>query len=112
MPRLTLQRAGAGATNRLMMISPDPEAKCPKLPLVGDACNFRLINAHDLAKMLSIGERTIWRLLSAGKLPRPVNLGRKLKRWDIDEIRCWIAADCPSESEWEAGRAAWRGGNK
>lgn len=45
--------------------------------------------------MMQISERTLWRLQSAGKLPRPVRIGRST-RWRLEEIREWIERGCPA----------------
>jgi len=54
-----------------------------------------LINASELAVMLNIGERTLWRLLASGKLIDPVRIGGNT-RWRVDEVEAWINAGCPS----------------
>ena len=56
-----------------------------------------LISAEELASLLGISERTLWRLLSAGQLPQPLRLGRNT-RWRLDEIRYWIDSGCPAPS--------------
>lgn len=91
------------------ILRPTPAALC------GHAANTAapdplVVDAATLAAMLDIGERTLWRLLSAGRLPGPVTIGAKMRRWRLDEIREWTAAGCPSRSEWDAARAARRGG--
>jgi prophage regulatory protein len=53
-----------------------------------------LINAQELAQMLSVSTRTLWRLLSKGELPTPVRLGGSV-RWRLDEVRSWIDRGCP-----------------
>jgi excisionase family DNA binding protein len=53
-----------------------------------------LVSADELAKMLDVSERTIWRLLSGGKLPRPLRLGGSV-RWRLAEVTTWIAEGCP-----------------
>jgi excisionase family DNA binding protein len=53
-----------------------------------------LIPAEELATMLGVSERTLWRLLSAGKLPEPVRIGRNT-RWRAAEVRDWIEQGCP-----------------
>jgi len=40
-----------------------------------------------VAEMLSISKRTLFRLVSAGKLPPPVYLTRRMPRWKADAIR-------------------------
>ena len=54
-----------------------------------------LIPAAEVAHLLNISKRTLWRLLSAGKLPAPVRLGNAV-RWRRDEIEQWISQGCPS----------------
>ena len=53
-----------------------------------------LIPAEEVAAMLGVSERTLWRLLSAGKLPQPVRIGRST-RWRAAEVREWIERGCP-----------------
>lgn len=53
-----------------------------------------LITAAELAKLLNVSTRTLWRLRSAGQLPQPVRLGGAV-RWRIEEVKNWIAAGCP-----------------
>lgn len=62
-----------------------------------------LLSADELAAMLSISKRSLWRLRSAGQLPRPVQLGGST-RWRRIEVEEWVAAGCPSLTDWEAGR--------
>jgi excisionase family DNA binding protein len=56
-----------------------------------------LVRADEVARMMGVSERTLWRLLSAGKIPQPVRIGRST-RWRLAEIREWIAGGCPQES--------------
>jgi excisionase family DNA binding protein len=53
-----------------------------------------LISAGQLAGMLNVTRRALWRLRSSGRLPRPVTLGRSV-RWNRDEIRGWVEQGCP-----------------
>ena len=53
-----------------------------------------LISADQLADKMQISTRTLWRLLSAGKLIQPVRIGGNT-RWRLDEVRLWIADGCP-----------------
>jgi predicted DNA-binding transcriptional regulator AlpA len=53
-----------------------------------------LISATELADLLQISTRTLWRLRSAGKLVEPIKLGGST-RWRLDEVQKWIAAGCP-----------------
>ncbi len=53
-----------------------------------------LITAAQLADMLSVSLRTLWRMRSGGRLPNPVRLGGAV-RWRLEEIKQWIASGCP-----------------
>jgi excisionase family DNA binding protein len=53
-----------------------------------------LISASQLADILSVSERTLYRLKSIGQLPMPIVLGGSV-RWRLTEIREWIAQGCP-----------------
>jgi len=57
-----------------------------------------LITAEDVATMLGVSTRTLWRLLSAGRLPRPVRFGGNT-RWRRDEVRDWVDRGCPPVSD-------------
>ena len=54
----------------------------------------KLINAEELAKLMRVSERTLWRLLSGHKLPEPVRIGRNT-RWRLAEVEEWIERGCP-----------------
>jgi predicted DNA-binding transcriptional regulator AlpA len=54
-----------------------------------------LISVNELATILDISPRTVWRLLSAGKLVRPLRIGGAV-RWRYREIIDWIDAGCPT----------------
>ncbi len=54
-----------------------------------------LIPASEVARLLGISKRTLWRLLSVGKLPAPIRLGNNV-RWRLDEVEQWILLGCPS----------------
>ena len=44
-----------------------------------------LLNAREVARLLGIGERSVWRYVSRGQLPKPIALGC-MKRWRRQEI--------------------------
>jgi len=54
----------------------------------------------DVARMLHISIRQVWRLHGIGRLPNPVRLGNCV-RWRVDEIRAFVEAGCPCRQEWE-----------
>ena len=60
-----------------------------------------LITAEELAAKLSISKRTIYRLLSAGAIIKPIRF-RGIVRWRTAEIEEWIAAGCPDCRSWQS----------
>ena len=59
-----------------------------------DAIRSELITAVQFAQLLSVSERTLYRLKSTGKLPDPIVLGG-LVRWRLTEVHRWIDQGCP-----------------
>jgi len=53
----------------------------------------QLLNARQVAKILAVSTRTLWRLKSSGKLPEAVRVGGSV-RWRSDELQQWIDASC------------------
>ena len=58
------------------------------------------IRAKELAALLGVSLRQVWRLNAAGKLPRPVRLGGAV-RWLRKEIEAFVEAGCPDRQTWE-----------
>ncbi len=55
-----------------------------------------LLSARDVAALLGrCSTRHLYRMVDAGRMPRPIKLGG-LVRWRRDELLDWIAAGCPS----------------
>ena len=54
-----------------------------------------LLRVRDVAVMLGVSPRHVYRLSDAGRMPRPIKLGGAV-RWDRDVIVAWIAAGCPA----------------
>ena len=40
-----------------------------------------LLRIKEVARILSVSPRTVWRWISLGKLPRPVSFSKVCKRW-------------------------------
>jgi prophage regulatory protein len=54
----------------------------------------RLLTARELADMLQVSVRTVWRLRSSASIPAPVRI-RGSVRWNRDEVQRWIDQGCP-----------------
>lgn len=67
-----------------------------------------LLTAGQVAHLLQIGERTLWRLASSGGVIPPVRIGGAT-RWRRDAVEEWIAAGCPPSSPERTERSGgWR----
>ena len=49
-----------------------------------------LLTAHDVARRLSIGVRTLWRMVAAKRMPQPIRFTRKLVRWKAADIDRYV----------------------
>jgi len=54
-----------------------------------------LLTTKQAAKLLGIGERTLWRWSRSGVAPAPVKIGGTAVRYRRDEYLDWIADGCP-----------------
>lgn len=54
----------------------------------------KLIDVNEVARLLHIGARTLWRFRDMGKIPAPIKIGRAV-RWRAADISAWIADGCP-----------------
>lgn len=63
-----------------------------------------LMDVNVIADLLSIGVRTLWRLVSAGIFPAPdVTIGSKIVRWKRTTLLAWLdcekrTADCMKQT--------------
>ena len=71
------------------------------------SANVQLLNVKDMAVMLNVSQRHLWRMKSAGKLPKPVKLGRCI-RWLLSDVEAWLCMGCPSQKEFEHRKRANR----
>jgi predicted DNA-binding transcriptional regulator AlpA len=62
-----------------------------------------LTDIRGVASLLTRSERSCRDDLAAGRLPAPLKLGGST-RWRVAELRDWVAAGCPSRTDWEARR--------
>jgi excisionase family DNA binding protein len=54
-----------------------------------------LLSIKRVAKLLSLSERTVYRLESEGGMPKAKRLGVNV-RWSCEELQAWVRAGCPS----------------
>lgn len=49
----------------------------------------RMIDVTEVATILKVSKRTVWRLVSSGELPQPIRFGRNV-RWKLEDVEAWI----------------------
>ena len=54
----------------------------------------QLLTVRELAKMLNVSQRSIYRWVDAGRMPKPIRLA-SLQRWELRTIQEWIDAGAP-----------------
>ena len=54
-----------------------------------------LLTADSVARVLAISKRSLWRLVSTGRIIKPIKLGGSV-RWREEELRKWVAGGCPA----------------
>lgn len=54
-----------------------------------------LISAEEVAKLLQLSIRSVWRLRTSGRMPKPIRIGGAI-RWRLLDIESWIAQGCPA----------------
>jgi len=48
-----------------------------------------LLRADEVAHLVSISTRTLWRLVSSGQFPSPIYIGGST-RWRLSDIKSWV----------------------
>ena len=59
-----------------------------------------LLTAQEVARRLSIGVRTLYRLVEGGVVPAPIRFNRRLVRWRAADIDRYLQ-DLPPEADCE-----------
>ena len=54
-----------------------------------------LFDVEQVAALLDVSPRTVYRMADSGAMPRPRHLN-SLVRWSRIELEKWVAAGCPS----------------
>ena len=65
-----------------------------------------LLTVQQVAKMLNVSPRSVWRMHDSGRMPRAVKLGASC-RWRLKEdIEPWITMGLPDRATFEARKEA------
>lgn len=80
-----------------------PPAGAPTAPTV--AVLPAVVSTEGLAVILDCHAKHVARLDRAGKLPRPIRLG-KSKKFVLAEVYAWLEAGAPNRLKWESLKAS------
>lgn len=50
-----------------------------------------LLDVRQVAELLGLSERSVWRMAACDELPRPVRIGARLQRWRLTDLERWLA---------------------
>lgn len=50
----------------------------------------QIVRSKELCDRLCVSRMTIWRWAATGNFPAPIQLGPKVKGWDVAEVEKWI----------------------
>ncbi|MFO0860647.1 MAG: helix-turn-helix domain-containing protein [Phycisphaerales bacterium] len=46
-----------------------------------------VINVREVAELLGVNTRTVWRMAQAGDIPAPIRLSERVVRWRLSDLR-------------------------
>jgi len=49
--------------------------------------DVKLLTAQEVAELLGVHVRSIWRLSQMGEIPAPIRLGERVVRWRLTDLR-------------------------
>ena len=55
-----------------------------------DLTNKRILRRGEVASLTGLSPATLYRLISRGAFPRPVQLGQRATGWSADEVEVWL----------------------
>lgn len=56
-----------------------------------------LVTKKELMRILKISEPTLRKLIKSDRLPDPIDLGDRTRRWRRADIDEWLKAGCPAK---------------
>jgi prophage regulatory protein len=51
---------------------------------------IEFVTARDVAELLCVSPRTVWRWASSGQLPAPVRVGPRCTRWRVSDLQRYL----------------------
>jgi len=55
-----------------------------------------MVDLGTVASHFGASRRTIQDWVRRGRFPKPIRVGHRTNRWDVQKLNAWIAKGCPS----------------
>lgn len=52
-----------------------------------ELAGVKLLSARQVAALIGVHPRSVWRMAAAGDLPRPIRLGDRVVRWRLADLQ-------------------------
>ncbi|MGE3323717.1 MAG: helix-turn-helix transcriptional regulator [Phycisphaerales bacterium] len=46
-----------------------------------------VVSVREVAELLGVNPRTVWRMAQTGDIPAPIRLGERIVRWRLSDLR-------------------------
>jgi prophage regulatory protein len=46
-----------------------------------------VVSVREVAELLGVNARTVWRMAQRGEIPAPIRLGERIVRWRLSDLR-------------------------
>ena len=46
-----------------------------------------VVSVREVAELLGVNPRTVWRMAQTGEIPAPIRLGERIVRWQLSDLR-------------------------
>ena len=46
-----------------------------------------VVSVREVAELLGVNARTVWRMAQRGEIPAPIRLGERVVRWRLSDLR-------------------------
>lgn len=54
--------------------------------------DVRLVTVREVADLLGVHVRSVWRLAQSGEIPAPIRLSARVIRWRLSDLRAFLDA--------------------